>query len=243
MRQATKLGSSNRSYYVQATQQMYTDPLGSHPSSNAYLGSKCTHSSKHLTLKASMGVLFTQARAALLGLSATTACPLCGSQDSIGHMLGHCAYSAMRPLYISRHDQAVIHLHWALEKGADGGHTLCITVVLMVARELHLTKAEITKLLHNCWSNQRRTSECMRLLLRANTEEALTDYMASTSTSSMRPVDIGRDCQGLPTGPFLPQGHGVIPSPNMYARSMLGTRAFATPAQMRAALHDFTGVS
>jgi hypothetical protein len=123
VRQATKLGSSNRdSYYVKSTQQMYTDPTGAHPSSNAYLGSKCTHSSKHLTLKARTGVLFTQARAALLGLSSTTACPLCGSQDSIGHMLGHCAHSAMRPLYISRHDQAVIHLYRALQKGADGGN-------------------------------------------------------------------------------------------------------------------------
>jgi hypothetical protein len=121
VRQANKLGSSNRaSYYVRAPQHMYTDRLGAHLSSNAYLGSKCTHSSKHL--KARMGVLFTQARAALLGLSASTACPLCGSQDSIGHLLGHCAHRAMRPLYISRHDQAVIQLHRTLQKGADGGH-------------------------------------------------------------------------------------------------------------------------
>ncbi len=61
-----------------------------------------------------MGVLFTQARAALLGLSATTACPLCGSQDSIGEMLGHCAHGSMKPMYISRHDQAVIHLYRSL---------------------------------------------------------------------------------------------------------------------------------
>ena len=121
---STKLGKSNQaSYYVQSTQAMYTDPFGAHPqASNAYLGSrKCTHSGKCQTLKARMGVLFTQARAKMMGMSHTDACPLCGEPDSIGHLLGGCSHNTMGPLYISRHDQAVIQLYRALQKGTDGG--------------------------------------------------------------------------------------------------------------------------
>jgi ribonuclease HI len=123
-KKSTKLGGSNKnSYYVQATQPLYTDPEGAHPeASNAFWGSnKCTHPAKSLTIKARGGVLYTGARAKMLGLATTDSCPLCGDRDSIGHMLGRCAHHSMQPLYISRHDDAVIKIYKALQKGDDGG--------------------------------------------------------------------------------------------------------------------------
>ena len=124
VRTTTKLGCSNQdSYYFKTTRDMYADPLGAHPkASNAYSGSsKCPHMAKSLAEKARFGVLFTQARAKLLGLTKDDSCPLCGERESIGHLLGRCSHPSMKPLYIRRHDDAVIKIYKALQKGDAGG--------------------------------------------------------------------------------------------------------------------------
>ena len=54
------------------------------------------------------------------------ACPLCGAGwCSSGHILGACHHPAMKPLYVARHNKAVITLHASVAAGPKGG-MLCV---------------------------------------------------------------------------------------------------------------------
>ena len=55
-------------------------------------------------------------------------CPLCGLDDSTGHMLGECMDTDMKSIYIERHNEAARMILTEVMKGAYGNRMVCMDV-------------------------------------------------------------------------------------------------------------------
>ena len=62
------------------------------------------------------------------GAPSTGKCPLCGGDDSAGHILGECAHECMKPLYVARHDKAARILLRHVRRGAHGARYMLADV-------------------------------------------------------------------------------------------------------------------
>lgn len=55
-------------------------------------------------------------------------CPLCGQDDSTGHILGGCLDKDMKSIYIERHNQAARMILTEINRGAYGNRMVCLDV-------------------------------------------------------------------------------------------------------------------
>ena len=55
-------------------------------------------------------------------------CPLCGLNDSTGHILGECKDTDMKSIYIERHNEAARMILGEVSKGAYGNRMVCMDV-------------------------------------------------------------------------------------------------------------------
>lgn len=93
--------------------------LDKEASCSMFTDSQTTWRQVMLTMKARWGHLWNRKLAFRYGMAASDACPLCGEQDSTGHMLGGCPHTqAMR---VARHDNAVKIVQSAIAKGSMRG--------------------------------------------------------------------------------------------------------------------------
>ncbi len=117
-----ELGGSNQGVYAQlwhTTTGRMDGPISNH----MWQSTRVSHAARRMTLQARFGTLY-NARIAMrmnrpymLCNTAAGKCPLCGGDDSIGHMLGGCSHPTMHALYIARHDEAVRIIAKAMRKG------------------------------------------------------------------------------------------------------------------------------
>jgi ribonuclease HI len=122
-------GGANIGIYAQLWATTATHMEGA-ASNHMWTATGVTHAARRATLQARFGVLYNAKIAARMHLpyapcptpaTARGLCPLCGAEDSIGHILGGCSHPNMHALYIQRHDQACRLVVKAMRAGKQGG--------------------------------------------------------------------------------------------------------------------------
>ena len=105
-------------------------------SNGFWTSASITTAHQRQVLKARYGQVWTMRKARLYGMPyfrggripTDIKCPLCGLNDSTGHMLGECMDADMKSIYIERHNEAARMILGEVMKGEYGNRLVCMDV-------------------------------------------------------------------------------------------------------------------